>query len=162
MEEITARVNIFKRGAQAVKYVGSVEPFVAGRIGIYWAQVLAYKLPRDRSIERSLQKIQEITLRGREEEIEQEYKFKWQNLSLYDYSNTPPQSKPQGALPRLRSYVNFSNPLTVSGFVNPSASWSPVGMNLISSNFRATLSLTKWKSTSMCYVRAWKIGFAER
>ena len=37
---------------RGVKYVGSVEPFVSGRIGIYWAQALTYKLWRDRSRDR--------------------------------------------------------------------------------------------------------------
>jgi hypothetical protein len=47
-------------------------------------------------------------------------------------------------------------------FVKPSSTWSLVEINLMSSCFRATRSCTKWQSTSMCFVHAWKTKFADR
>jgi hypothetical protein len=73
--------------------------------------------------------------------------------------NTPPQSQP---LWRLRLYLNWWSFPTGSGLVNPSATWSPELINLISNSFAATRSRTKWKSISMCLVLAWKTGLAER
>jgi len=48
------------------------------------------------------------------------------------------------------------------GLVKPSAIWSVVLMNLMSRRFAATCSRTKWKSISICLVRAWNTGLADR
>ena len=46
--------------------------------------------------------------------------------------------------------------------VKTSAYWSPEQIYLMSNNFWATLSMTKWKSISICFVLAWNTGFADR
>ena len=74
-------------------------------------------------------------------------------------SNILPQSQP---LCRLRLFLNCWSLWTGNALVKPSANWSPVETNRTSSNFCATLSLTKWKSISMCLVLAWNTGLAER
>ena len=49
-----------------------------------------------------------------------------------------------------------------SGLVRRSASWSRVDRNLTSNFFLKTRSLTKWKSISMCFVRAWNTRFEDK
>ena len=43
--------------------------------------------------------------------------------------------------------------------VKLSDSWSVLEMNFTSKSFQTTLWRTKWKSTWMCLVWAWEIGF---
>ena len=61
-----------------------------------------------------------------------------------------------------RLVLKRSSICLVAGLVNTSANWSSVEINLTSSSQAATRSLTKWKSISMCLVRAWKTGLAVR
>jgi hypothetical protein len=63
---------------------------------------------------------------------------------------------------KLRLRLQPSKVGSGSGFVKMSASWSLEEMNLICSSFCVTRSLTKWKSTLMCLVRAWKTGLEDR
>ena len=48
------------------------------------------------------------------------------------------------------------------GFVNTSASWSVLEIKRTLSCLAATISRTKWKSISMCFVLAWKTGLEDR
>jgi hypothetical protein len=65
-------------------------------------------------------------------------------------------------LSKLRLHLQPSNIVSGSGFVKIFASWSLEEMNLICSSFCITHSRIKWKSTSMCLVRAWKTGLEDR
>jgi hypothetical protein len=49
-----------------------------------------------------------------------------------------------------------------SGLVKMSTSWSLLDGNLINRDLLATMSRTKWKTISTCFVRAWKTGFEEK
>jgi hypothetical protein len=63
---------------------------------------------------------------------------------------------------KLRLYLNSSSFCWVRAFVNPSATWSLVEMYRTSNLLCSTLSRTKWKSTSTCFVRAWKTGLDDK
>ena len=92
----------------------------------------------------------------------------WEPSSMY--RNRGPCGSPSYVLSpsistgsiRLRLRRQDSKAGNGKGFVNISATWSLEDMNLIWSCFWATLSLTKWKSTSICLVRAWKTGLADK
>lgn len=62
----------------------------------------------------------------------------------------------------LRLYRNAFNLSADTGLVKLSANWSRDEMNRTSNCLRATCSRTKWKSISICLVRAWNIRFSER
>jgi len=67
-----------------------------------------------------------------------------------------------GRLWTLRLEHKKLNRAAESGFVRRSASWSRLDRKLIVNFFLETRSLTKWKSISMCFVRAWKTGLEDR
>lgn len=81
-------------------------------------------------------------------------------LSNPIFFNISPQFEP--LFSRLRLWEILLKVCCGSGFVNISASWSAVDMKRTSSCLRATCSRTKWKSTLMCFVLAWKTGFTDR
>jgi hypothetical protein len=72
--------------------------------------------------------------------------------------NTSPQSELRCT--RFRLVQKRSKSWPVVGFVKMSASWSLEEMNRTSSPTNATFSRTKWKSISICFVRAWNTGLA--
>ena len=49
-----------------------------------------------------------------------------------------------------------------SDLVRRSAGWSLPDITLTCSRREVTCSQTKWKSISICFIWAWKIGLAER
>lgn len=63
---------------------------------------------------------------------------------------------------KLRLYLKFSNCLTIIDLVKPSATWSPVGTKSIFKIFLRIFSLTKWKSTSICFILASNIWLDDR
>ena len=68
--------------------------------------------------------------------------------------NTPPQNKPFISLS-----ANAVNLSLVSALVSTSASWWVVDISFNTTSPDSTRSRTKWCWMSMCFVRAWCIGF---
>lgn len=81
--------------------------------------------------------------------------------TLNNYLNSPPQDGGSNgwicSLSRRNWKVDVGRPL-----VNISATWSLEDINWTWSSLRATLSRTKWKSISTCFVRAWNTGLADK
>lgn len=73
--------------------------------------------------------------------------------------NSPSQSQPLLIL-RLRLPRNLISAGLPKAFVNISATWSLDETNRTSRALFVTICFTKWKSTSICFVRAWKTGLA--
>ena len=87
----------------------------------------------------------------------------WSCLSSVDW--IVPSTRPRnlnGRLRTLRLEHKRMNRATESGFVRRSASWSRLDTKLTFNFFWETRSLTKWKSISMCFVRAWNTGLEDR
>ena len=80
----------------------------------------------------------------------------------YDYSLAlylqHPFSSSGGRIVAMRLLWRLRNLWVGRLLVKISASWSSVETNLTVRSLRRTLSRTKWKSTPMCFVRAWNTG----
>jgi hypothetical protein len=87
----------------------------------------------------------------------------WSCLSSVDLiiSSTRPRNL-NGRLRTLRLEHRRLNRAGDSCFVRRLASWSRLDKKLTDNFFLETRSLTKWKSISMCFVRAWNTGLEER
>jgi hypothetical protein len=79
---------------------------------------------------------------------------------LHWYLNILPESQPLAM--RLRLFLNAVNWCSARGFVKMSDTWSYEDMNRMSNSFLATLSLTKWKSTSTSFILPWNTRLALR
>jgi hypothetical protein len=66
-----------------------------------------------------------------------------------------------GRLRTLRLEHKRLNRVAESGLVRRSARWSRLDKKLTVNFFLETRSLTKWKSISMCFVRAWNTGLED-
>ena len=77
--------------------------------------------------------------------------------AVYSVFNIPPQTN--GVHWNQKFYWRSWNQGEERPLVKISANWSMVETNLTWRSLRITLSRMKWKSTSICFVQAWKTRF---